>query len=193
MAKRDLPRHEADQCQYGLITTKDGVEGPAKKPTTFMTNAWKLAEQLGKKCDGSHRHIPLEAGRPSAAAKYPDKLCMAIVTGIRDQLAFDATALAATRKLTVDEVREVTELSVDLAACVEDQHQEDENDHVTREETLAIRQKDGEVAAVDDVTGASLDPKLVTEARALEMEWFRKKEVYTKVHRSQATGHKVVK
>ena len=39
---------------------------------------------------------------------------------------------------------------------------------------------------VDDLTGQVLDERLVNKARRLEMEYFKQKDVYTKVPRSEA-------
>ena len=49
----------ADLCMFGLTTTKDGTEGPAMKPTRFLTNSWCLSEALNVKCDQSHVHTDL--------------------------------------------------------------------------------------------------------------------------------------
>ena len=46
---------------------------------------------------------------------------------------------------------------------------------------------------MDDVSGAALDPVKVQEARNLEMDYFRKMQVYRKVPRWKATGHKIVR
>lgn len=183
----------ADQCQYGLITRDGEKTGPAKKPTSFMTNSWHIAQKLQKRCDGSHQHIRLEAGRPKAAAIYPQGLCEAILAGLRNQLVHDASGLAATKLLSYEEVEDIAKDAIDLSKCVEDQHTPGEADEILLKETYAIRQKDGHVAATDDVTGAQLDPELVRQARELEIEWFRKKQVYTKVPRHEAEGYKVVK
>ena len=83
----DTTRAVGDQCQYGLVATKKGVTGPAKKPTGFMTNSPKIAARLSLRCDGSHSHIHLNEGRAKAAEEYPDGLCKAICTGLREQKA----------------------------------------------------------------------------------------------------------
>ena len=61
---------------YGLETPSEGGEKlPAKKPTTFMTNAACVAERLRRKCDNRHRHQALMGGRAKKAAEYPEELC----------------------------------------------------------------------------------------------------------------------
>ena len=54
-------------------------------------------------------------------------------------------------------------------------------------ELFKLQQKGGKYWAVDDVSGAELDVKLVQEARKLEMEYFRKMGVYKKVQRPYGT------
>ena len=70
----------ADQRMYGLVSpTGNGKEVlPAKKPTRFMSNSWCVLQDLSVRCDKSHIHRPLIAGRASKAQEYPDGLCRAI-------------------------------------------------------------------------------------------------------------------
>ena len=56
--------------------------GLVKKPTVFTTSSKCLAEELNKKCDGGHDHVPLMAGRAAAAQVYPDMLYEAICRGV---------------------------------------------------------------------------------------------------------------
>ena len=75
----------ADQCMYGLTATAPGGEvNPARKPTTFLTNSFSMAQQLSARCDGSHSHTPLHGKQLEAAAFYPVKLRLAILRGMRD-------------------------------------------------------------------------------------------------------------
>ena len=64
----------ADQCMYGLVTPtgKHGETAPAKKPTKFVSNSWCVLQELSIRCDGSHVHQHLIAGRASEAQQYPD-------------------------------------------------------------------------------------------------------------------------
>ena len=78
----------ADLCMFGLRTTgatAGGVaeEAFAKKPTKFMTNSARVAEELTRRCRGLHAHQRLMGGkRAEAAAKYPPELCRAICRGL---------------------------------------------------------------------------------------------------------------
>ena len=58
----------------------------AKKPTKFMTNSARVAEELTKRCRGLHAHQRLMGGkRAEAAAKYPPELCGAICRGLMQE------------------------------------------------------------------------------------------------------------
>ena len=72
---------DSHQCQYGLMThiyRHGGQTGPAKKPIVLTSNRWCFLEELGRKCNGEHRHIALIAGRAKHTAEYPVRLCEAI-------------------------------------------------------------------------------------------------------------------
>ena len=94
-------RVRADQCQYGLVTTKNGVVGPAKKPTDFLTNAAMIAKELSRRCTpGQHVHIALDEGRAKAAEKYPPGLVRAIITGLKNQITEDGKGLVDTKPVS---------------------------------------------------------------------------------------------
>ena len=46
---------------------------------------------------------------------------------------------------------------------------------------------------IDDVSNKPLSKKMAIDARTLEIEFFRRMKVYTKVPRHQANGHKVIR
>ena len=84
---------QADLCMFGLTSwgSTKNTKMKVKKSTKFMTNAEALAEELDKKCDGSHVHQHLVGGRAKAAAKYPEELCRAICRGFNKTGAYGAT------------------------------------------------------------------------------------------------------
>merc|ERR1712122_462322 len=59
----------------------------------FMSTSPELLQRLARRCDGSHRHQPLEGGRARAAAVYPPELCRAILQGIEAQRRVEGEAL----------------------------------------------------------------------------------------------------
>ena len=77
-------------CAFGMYDYDHQGGALVKKPTGFMTNAIKLAEQLHKECSGDHRHIVLlGGGRARRAQVYPNELCRQIVIGLRNQMISD--------------------------------------------------------------------------------------------------------
>ena len=60
------------------------------KPTSFLTNAVKVAEELNKECEHKHSHVHLLNGRAKRAEVYPDELCFCILKGLIAQMYHDA-------------------------------------------------------------------------------------------------------
>ena len=81
-----LEKTTAHMCRYGMKSADESGGGRVKKPTGFLTNSSFLRDQLGKRCMGGHHHIQLLGGRARACQVYPDKLCRAILVGIRNEL-----------------------------------------------------------------------------------------------------------
>ena len=63
-----------------------------------------------------------------------------------------------------------------------------------KQELSKLAFADGREWAQDDVSGVDLDPELVKHAREVEMTFFRKMQVYTRVHRGmqKMNGGKVI-
>ena len=77
-----------DQCRFDLRSIDGGLH---KKPTGFLTNSPNIAEQLSKRCDGSHEHGVIlgnnkGGNRARQAQAYPRLLVDAILRGYRQQL-----------------------------------------------------------------------------------------------------------
>ena len=81
-----IQRTVAHMCRYGMKSSDELGSGRVKKPTGFLTNSEYLRDQLSNKCLGGHRHIQLMGGKARACQVYPDKLCRAILKGIRQEL-----------------------------------------------------------------------------------------------------------
>ena len=86
MKELEITKNVAHMCRYGMYSKDANGLGKVKKPTGFITNSSYLADQLGNKCLGGHRHVQLLGGRAQACQIYPDKLCRAMLRGIRLEL-----------------------------------------------------------------------------------------------------------
>ena len=168
----------ADQCMYGLKTWKDDrnvKDAYAKKPTNFMTNAPKIAEELSKRCDGSHQHQNLMEGRAKEAAIYPPELCRAICTGLMKQ-----------KNEGLEQIRSL--MSVSHLTKIEDTD-------IDKIETEHTDETGGwKMEAWDDLIGEGLDAREVLKARGKEIGYVEDKKVWTKMPRKEAQrrGIKVV-
>ena len=152
-------------CAYEMkIPDKNGNQH-VYKPTQFITNAPLVAAQLERKCDRNHKHAQLQSNRTSKAAIYPDKLIDAVCKGINDQIRTDQMDINIIASINLEKglsvLDELKQLQLNAAQC----HEE----------------LDADAYAVDDVSGANLDPKMVVKARADEIEYVRTMKLYTKV------------
>ena len=174
----------ADQCMYGLKTWgPDGRrQATAKKRTKFMTNCVGIARELSKQCNGEHEHQHLVNGRAKWAARYPPGLCRAICKGMLEEVtATKKNVNYLCRVQATDRITETTQ-GKENRVKTEDNHEKD------IEYWNDIKQ------AWDDVTGAMLDPKRVTEARLEEISYIDGMRVWTKITRAEAErrGWKVI-
>ena len=84
-------------CAYDMkVMSKDGQElGYAMKPTSWLTNAPAIAEQLRQTCPGGHHHEVLLDGKARQCQVYPKAVCEAIVRGLKVQLERTSAELAS--------------------------------------------------------------------------------------------------
>ncbi len=158
----------AHQCAFGLQTnTQDGGRAPAMKPTRFMSSAPAVLEALSRKCPGGHAHAPLLGGtRARDAAVYPPGLCKAIAQGAAEQLRRDnrARGIRAVRAWRSARGQHSvhgntpTEVHCDAAQG----HTKDEDEQLAAWPTRDV---------YDEITGATLSPELVRQARAEEIKF----------------------
>ena len=80
-----MRRVVGDVCTSGM---KHGEED-VRKPTAFMTNATCIAEALGQRCKGEHRHVPCCAKVAKGAEAHPDELCSKTAQGLKNQMKND--------------------------------------------------------------------------------------------------------
>ena len=76
-------------CPHGMTSVDAQGEDLVLKPTRWMSNSAALLDEVAKRCAGGHRHVQLVNGRARAAAIYPQRLCYAILRGLRQQLTND--------------------------------------------------------------------------------------------------------
>ena len=89
-----VQRVQGDQCQYGAEARSGPGQGqPIMKPTGFMTNSPMVARALSKRCMGQGgdcsrpeggQHQACSGKHAKEVAKYPRKLCRAMIKGVRD-------------------------------------------------------------------------------------------------------------
>ena len=174
---------EGDQCVFG--STRRGVRQRlverVKKSTTFVTNSYELARELGRKCDGSHRHTALtRTSQDCSEGRYPEGLCRAICRGIRRELM-----------CKVDSLRAVAE--VEIRGHSRGNPDPQEFHEVVNAEIRHLSENSAG-GAWDDVTGMPLDWGKVRGAREEELAYVRGKSVWSKVPRAEAVrqGAKVI-
>ena len=78
-------------CSHGMQVEDRHGKALALKPTGWLTNSEFILPELAKLCTNKglpsdHRHADLQHGRAAQAAIYPEKLCYAILRGLRKQL-----------------------------------------------------------------------------------------------------------
>ncbi len=73
-------------CRFGMETHDEKGDEPIKKPTGVLSNSAFVRDQLSRKCLGGHGHVALLGGRARACQVYPNKVCRAMLTGIKQEL-----------------------------------------------------------------------------------------------------------
>ena len=80
----------ADMCQFAMMRKdREGIGQYILKPTRWMSNAPFVLHALKRRCDHGHDHLHLLSGRARAAQIYPERLCTAILKGLKRQLQSD--------------------------------------------------------------------------------------------------------
>ena len=88
---KDVHRVRGDMCQHNMIIRDPMGPALAFKPTGWMSNSIVILSELNKLCTNvggpdDHRHANLQNSRAAKAAVYPEKLCLAILRGLRREL-----------------------------------------------------------------------------------------------------------
>lgn len=153
-----------NMCAFGMQSSDEHGAGLVYKPIKFISNSWLLINELSRHvCNGRHRHVHLMGGRAAAAAIYPDKLCVVVCKGIADQLEYDElySRVICRFKKGKNEICSVSSMQY----CHNDEEDFSEDLYQGCE-------------FYDDVSGGYLDKTLVSAARKIEMEFFKKMKLY---------------
>ena len=156
-------RLRVDQCQYGLeLQGEDGVLRPNKKPTVFITQCPAMATTLNRTCNKNHVHTQLKGSMNMRQPQgYPEGLVRAMLTGIKLQKEWDERG-----QFFIGNVH-TNDIDGDNTEPIPPEEEHDQD--------CAVQE------AMDDVTGYSLDPAKVREARREEIRYYKQMGVYTKV------------
>ena len=208
----------AHMCALGLKTTMPNNpdrEVPVKKPTRFLTNSWVLVQALNRRCECTEPHGNLLDGRSKKAQEYPDKLCEVVCKAVAEQLCHERWNTIKTRPMDkANMISFINGCKPGALTTVEKHyegnpvhwrdvfHEEDgtskygENNadetKLLEKHLMALYETDMGLKAWDDPNKSELDPGKVIEARGVELDFFHKRGVYIKVHRSTVTG-KIIK
>ena len=170
---------------YGLKSeADDGSLLPAKKPTGFLTSSWAIAEELSRRCSGTHIHQPLIGDRAGKAAIYPEELQKAICRGPLKQKAYEHYGVATSRSVKVQTLASVMKAAgitkrsekevpthwVDMVHEDDVQRDSTGKQNAIGESMNVLFDTGGRLTAWDDVTGAELDTEEVEKARKTEMD-----------------------
>jgi hypothetical protein len=154
-----------NMCRYNMkITDSDGTALVCKK-TGWISNSKLILEELNLQCTNTggpndHRHADLQNGRAKLAQVYPEKLCLAILKGLRKELIKCGAMYVG-----------------EIGTICEDQSEK------AFQNTLARVGAGGQY--FDDVTGKPLDPELVRAGRLDEKAGVLKHKVFDKVPLSE--------
>ena len=83
-----------DQCRFGACSVDKDGPGLIRKATDWMSNDDDILAAVALPClnrgrpadSPHHRHVHLIQGRPQAAERYPEKLVLAILKGLRKSM-----------------------------------------------------------------------------------------------------------
>ena len=176
LAKDGVEVERIDMCAFGMVAVKDGVTGPAMKPTRIGSNSKEDLKRVAMRCPnrinpGTHEHIRLDEGRARQAQVNPAMFCEAIVSGIAAQKKLMTTGLTAVPMLELSEISEV-------AKSVGVYHENGVHPSDVLHEPDPTQE---DMMAYDDLSGAELHPGLMRMARKEEIQYFKDMQVYTKV------------
>ena len=169
---------------YGLkVKDDDCITKPSRKATGMMTNMPAMAWTLNRNCNGRHDHTRLIRFVPGTgvcktkmAQQYPRGLCKAMVEGVILQQAWgkDRKCVAGTMEVEGKEIYSVAREAEEVVPPEEP----------TMKDCMEECPEEA-AKAYNDLAGDELDPKLVKQARAEDIQYYYDRRVVEKVPRSQ--------
>ena len=159
-----------DFCTLGMETTaRDGQKVAARKRTGILTNSGAIASLLSEaQCRREHAHEHLLDGRAGPCQRYPDKFCKLICEGVKREI--DSVEWRHRLYKMFDISTPFGQL-MNVQSQLEDATPKEEDPFAAMYEDMDF---------IDDVSGLPLDKSIAVQARRTEMEFFKKRGVYTK-------------
>ena len=146
---------------------------PVKKRTGLMTNSHAIYTIFREvQCRGEHVHADISGGKTSECQRYPEKFCKMVCEGVKRELQ------TVKWRNRLCEVFDVTQSFGKLLNV----HEKIDKMECPPEEDPFSQLYEG-LEFVDDISGSPLIKELAIEARKLEIDFFKRMGVYTKVAR----------
>ena len=203
-----------DMCAYGLKVKDEKGEALAEKRTKCLTSSSEVHKRISRQCtnktesgersrvptdeaarpklpggvpdryaniSGKHRHANVTGGRAKQCQVYAREFCRAVCEGIAAQKRLGELGMRAEDLMSVEEMKTAMAMSLKETEISDPSKQLHEDEEESK--------WDGALShmwfATDDVSGATLDPKLVEKARREEMKYFKEMGVYVKVPKQE--------
>ena len=162
---------EFDFCYYDMTIGRFGDKHLVKKRTSIMTNSRRIAQRFRRaQCSKEHEHSHLINYKAKACEVYPPKFCQDVCLGIKEEINDRLSG-----KTSVDK-----ELLPLIMNAIDDKGKSPHDDIENVEWLYVGKEFD------DDITGEYFNKARAIEARKLEIDFFKKMKVYSKVPRQQA-------
>ena len=155
------------QCGFGQTAVDHQGPGLVAKPTGWLSNCTEVLDEVARDCSNHHepperhhRHVQLIGGKAKAAERYPPRLVLAILRGLRRHLQ----APTPGQPLRVS--------ALEAGVTVEEPEVVDGLKHWCDQHGKRF---------FDEITGAELDPEGVRAARRDEMDFMARLKVWDAV------------
>ena len=185
---------EGDMCAYGLKTINKKGEALVQKRSKFLTSSPEVCKRISLQCinkaesgersrvptdeaarpklpggvpdrhanlERKHRHANTLGGRARQCQVYSRKFCQAVCEGIAAQKRLGSLGLRSESLMNIEEM----EATVAMASVETENGDPSKQLHEDEEEAKWHGTSSHMWFAMDDVSGAPLDPKLVEKVR----------------------------